>query len=326
MHAIRSILAILLLLGICPPLLAGELGDKAPALAVKEWVKGKPVDVTGADGKNVYVVEFWATWCGPCRASIPHLSELQQKYEGRNVTFVGISTDRERTIADVKPFVRDMGDKMGYAVAIDKDGATSKAYMDANYVRGIPYAFIVDQKGQIVWHQNPHPMVPGFDEALEQVVAGKFDLAAAKKRMAPLQEERRKEWMQGEYFDEYMRLAQSAGKKQQAGELGTKLLEVGRDNASLMNSLAWEILTGQDVVSRDLKLALAAAEAANKATTGENPSILDTYALALFENGEKKKAVKVQTKAVELAKKNSMSEEMVAELSERLERFKREVD
>ena len=55
MHAIRATVATVLVLGICSPLLAGELGDKAPALAVKEWVKGKPVDVTGADGKNVYV-------------------------------------------------------------------------------------------------------------------------------------------------------------------------------------------------------------------------------------------------------------------------------
>jgi hypothetical protein len=61
MNVVRSTLAVLLVIGVCSPLPAGELGDKAPALAVKEWVKGKPVDVTGADGKNVYVVEFWAT-------------------------------------------------------------------------------------------------------------------------------------------------------------------------------------------------------------------------------------------------------------------------
>ncbi len=52
------------------------LGDPAPALAVKEFVKGAPV--TAFQKGNVYVVEFWATWCGPCRTSIPHLTELQK--------------------------------------------------------------------------------------------------------------------------------------------------------------------------------------------------------------------------------------------------------
>jgi thiol-disulfide isomerase/thioredoxin len=326
MNAVRSLLVPLVVLSLTAPLLAGELGDKAPPLTIKEWVKGKPVDVTTADGKNVYVVEFWATTCLPCRVSIPHLTELQKEFKGRNVTFIGISTDDEKTVGNVKSFVKDMGEKMDYTVAIDKDGATSKAYMDANYIDGIPHAFIVDQQGRIVWHQNPHPSVPGFEETLEQVVAGKFDLAAARKRMAPLQEQRRKEWTQHEYMREYFRLVQSTGNDAQAAELGRKIVEVARNDATLMNWLAWDILTKEGVVSRDLKLALTAAEAANKATNGANPAVLDTYALALFENGRKKEAVKFQTTAVELARKNGMPDEMIAELSERLERFRKEAD
>ena len=141
--------------------------------------------------------------------------------------------------------------------------------------------------------------------------------------MAPLQEQRRKEWTQREYMREYFRLVRSSGNDEQAAELGQKILEAGRDNDSLMNQLAWDILTKEGVVWRDLKLALTAAEAANKATNGENPAVLDTYALALFENGRKREAVKFQAKAVELAKRNGMPGEMIAELSERLERFKK---
>jgi len=321
MKATRWAVAALVAIAVALPLQAGELGDKAKPLVIKEWVKGQSVDVTGADGKNIYVVEFWATWCGPCRTSIPHLTELQKKYKDKNVTFIGVSTDSEQTVGDVKPFVKKMGDKMNYAVAIDKDGATKKAYMDANYIGGIPHAFIVDQRGRIVWHD--HPMNEGFERAIEQVHEGKFDLPAAKKRIAPLQEKRRVEWVQRAYFKEYFQLVQSAGNEKQAAELGQKILEHGREHANPMNGFAWNILTAEGIVTRDLKLALKAAEAAFKASKGENWSILDTYALALFENGKKAEAVKHQRKAIELAKKADAPEQALAELKERLERFEK---
>ena len=91
-----------------------SVGDPAPKLAVKSFVKGETVSEF-EPGKN-YVVEFWSTWCGPCRASIPHLTELQKKHSG--VTFIGVSVF-EKDQSKVKPFVEEMGDKMAYRVAID---------------------------------------------------------------------------------------------------------------------------------------------------------------------------------------------------------------
>ncbi len=67
------------------------IGDSAPGLQVQEFVKGEPVKQF--EKGKIYVVEFWATWCGPCRESIPHLSKLQQ--ENKNVTFVGVSVDEQ---------------------------------------------------------------------------------------------------------------------------------------------------------------------------------------------------------------------------------------
>jgi len=163
-------------LAVAPLASAAELGDAAEPLQVGDWVKGKPVDLAAGKGKQVFVVEFWATWCAPCRASIPHLTELQKKF--KDVAFVGVS---DEDVATVKKFVEKMGDKMDYTVAVDKEGKTSAAYMKAYGINGIPHAFIVDKQGRIAWHGHP---MDNLDQALEEVVAGKFDLAKAKKRAA----------------------------------------------------------------------------------------------------------------------------------------------
>ncbi len=55
------------------------VGDDAPAIEISHWIKGTPVDKF-EEGK-IYVMEFWATWCGPCKASMPHISQGQEEYE-----------------------------------------------------------------------------------------------------------------------------------------------------------------------------------------------------------------------------------------------------
>src|SRR5262245_37959460 len=66
------------------------IGSPAPALQAEKWVKGAPV-ASFEKGKT-YVVEFWATWCGPCIASMPHLSALSRQYKDKGVTIVGMTT------------------------------------------------------------------------------------------------------------------------------------------------------------------------------------------------------------------------------------------
>jgi thiol-disulfide isomerase/thioredoxin len=152
-------------------------GSKAPPLKVAKWIKGKPVQ--RFEPGKVYVVEFWATWCGPCRRSIPHLTELAKKFKGK-VTVIGVSiweNPRNSTSADyiprVEQFVREMGAKMDYIVAVDDPkGTMARTWMTAAGQDGIPTAFVIDQQGRIVW--IGHPMAE-LEEVLEQVVAGKFD-------------------------------------------------------------------------------------------------------------------------------------------------------
>jgi len=144
-----------------------KLGDVAYPLAGLTWVKGSPVTI--APGK-VYVVEFWATWCPPCRKSIPHLTELAKKYADR-VVFIGVS---DEDVATVKPFVADLGDQMDYNVAVDTAGKVIDGYMAAFGQGGIPTAFIVDAQTRVVWRGQP---MGDLEKVLDEGLAGTYTTA-----------------------------------------------------------------------------------------------------------------------------------------------------
>ncbi|HRJ50821.1 MAG TPA: redoxin family protein, partial [Phycisphaerales bacterium] len=111
-----------------------KVGDAAPPIKVDEWVKGEAVG--SFDKGKVYVVEFWATWCPPCRAAIPHLTTLQREY--KDVTIIGVTGSERRPesgpdkrLDNLKKFVKDQGDSMNYRVAYDSDREMVKDWMEA---------------------------------------------------------------------------------------------------------------------------------------------------------------------------------------------------
>lgn len=121
-----------------------------PSLEGLVYLKGN-ADLTKPTGKAI-CVECWATWCPPCRASIPHLTALSKKYS--NVMFVGVTNE---PASEAKKFVDQMGAKMDYIVASDEAGSVQNKLMEVNGVQGIPHAFLFDKTGKMVY--SGHPMV-----------------------------------------------------------------------------------------------------------------------------------------------------------------------
>ena len=179
----------LLACAIVAPVFADDLtvGDPAPPLALGAWLKGEPIDTF--EKGNVYVVEFWATWCGPCIGGMPHLSELQRRYEDE-VTIIGVNI-WEREPAAVPAWMEREGDAlMDYAVAMQEGTRMAETWMEPAGERGIPASFIVDRDSTIAWIGHPGSL----DEPLASVVAGTWDIEAARserERERAIERERR---------------------------------------------------------------------------------------------------------------------------------------
>ena len=114
--------------------------DRAPALDVND-LDGKPISLDQAKGKIV-LLNFWATWCGPCRAEIPDLVELQNKYKDK-LAIIALATDEDEP-AEVKKFVAKAG--INYRVGM----ATDPLRIRYGGIPALPTSFLLDTEGRVV--------------------------------------------------------------------------------------------------------------------------------------------------------------------------------
>lgn len=142
-------------------------GDAAPGIQVASWARGEAVN--SFEGDKVYIIEFWATWCGPCVASIPHVDALQKKHAAKGLVVIGQNLGEDA--ATVSAFVRKMSGKMSYRVTVDdkaEGGWMAKHWLEAAGESGIPCAFIVNKSGRIAYIGHPAEI---DDALLEKLLA-----------------------------------------------------------------------------------------------------------------------------------------------------------
>jgi thiol-disulfide isomerase/thioredoxin len=146
------------------------VGDAAPPLKnVTAWLNGAEPKTFEKD--KVYVLEFWATWCGPCIGAMPHLSELAKENAAKGLVVIGLTNkdDRGNNKDSVTKFVeKNKGDTLGYVVGYSDGKEVNDAYMEAAGQDGIPCSFVVGKGGKVEY--IGHPM--NLDEVLPKVLDG----------------------------------------------------------------------------------------------------------------------------------------------------------
>ncbi len=308
-----------------------HVGDPAPEMSVIKWLKGKP-QTDLKDGK-VHVVEFWATWCGPCKVGMPHMSELAKRY-GKKAAFIAVdASERKDDVTLPEKFVEQAGKMMDYNVAYTTPHDTmSKTWMEAAGQYGIPCAFVVDKTGKIGW--IGHPLM-GLEQAVDLAIDGKLDatsgaaidqawkdkLAAGEKTMKALaqatkdgkvdealtlNEEAFANWpfIAPDYAATKYQLLTAKDPKA-AKEFADTVLKEKANAPMVLRAVAQTIVSEKSDVKgdRDYKLAKTLLLKANECMAG-TASSNQMLAQAALKSGDSELAVKAQEAAVALYQEN----------------------
>ena len=153
------------------------VGDPAPEIRFSKWLKGTPVKSYEKD--RIYVLEFWATWCGPCISAMPGLSEFARKHPEVTVIAYNVmekvgGRPYESALPNVDKFVKSMGDKMDFNVAVDDNDQ----YMFNNWLKNagifaIPSTMVM-KDGKLIWIGTPREL----ENIVESIKSGTYSVTS----------------------------------------------------------------------------------------------------------------------------------------------------
>ena len=139
------LLALVTLLAVGLPCPAQGIGDAPPDFTVKD-IAGAEVSLSALKG-NVVLLDFWATWCPPCRVEVPNLLGIHKSFKGRKFVLISVSLDRDLDAA--RRFVREKG--MDWVHVIDRQAA--RALAEKYEIEYIPSTFVIDRQGRLAASQ-----------------------------------------------------------------------------------------------------------------------------------------------------------------------------
>ena len=134
-------------------------------------VSGESLDLARLRARGPVLLDFWATWCGPCVASLPELEALHRRFGPRGLTLVGVSVDGPRNFAKVRPFAARAG--LTYPIVLDEDGGLQQSYR----VLAVPTSILVAPDGSIARIQQGYR--PGELAAMEKAIEALLPAAAS---------------------------------------------------------------------------------------------------------------------------------------------------
>lgn len=291
-----------------------KIGDTAPMLNIDKWYNSSAIE-TFEEG-TVYVVEFWASWCGPCRKSIPHLNQLQQEF-GDDLVVIGVAASERGGPEKLEQLLATKLNELSYPIAYTQNPQPFNDYMRAANNTGLPWAFIVDRAGKIAWWGQPFYSL--FESTLRSVMSGTFvpqtgekPVYAKKEAMGILWDTQDSFW--GAYGDEDWDRAVELGKtllaannelfyyesaslfdllysrqnkRTEAMQLATEL-----ENGLLMSKpeglyvIANAILDATNPSEDDIRYGVHVARKAVALTFNENPTTNILFSKLLYKSGD----------------------------------------
>ncbi len=142
----------------------------APDFTLKD-INGKQVKLSQVLESGPVLLDFWATWCVPCKQALPHLAKIHETYKDKGFTLLAISTDNTRSVGKVRPYARSQ--KWEFPVLLDTDNELLKRYRGTS----VPHTVLISQEGNIIKTWIGYH--PGEEEEIESEIVKLLETADA---------------------------------------------------------------------------------------------------------------------------------------------------